>query len=184
MYSFPGLSSLDATVINRARTTTSARSAPTSIIPPTRPTFGNLFTTTATGGQPRATGGLSGFLNNLGTSVTPDQVSAPRSTGPLSGFLNNLGATVSAPRSSLPSPSGVAPIPQVVTADGDGSSNALSGLTSLAQGIFAEIGSSGDGDVIPVAYGGNSSPSGAANPTWWILGGALALGLVYMSTSK
>ena len=68
----------------------------------------------------------------------------------------------------------VQPIPQVHTATIDGGAGISGALKRAAQDVLAGIGSRGDGDVVPVAFGGTQG----GDNTLLYVAGAAALGLV------
>lgn len=76
----------------------------------------------------------------------------------------------------------VDPIPKVSTGNIDGGSSTLSVLKGLAQSALANMGSSGDGEIIQASYGGDDS-GGGINPLW-IAGAAVAAGAVYYMAAK
>lgn len=165
----------DDAILRRARTTTKAKSAPSSIygnreVQPTRLSFGSAV---------GSTGIAPSTPLSFGSKVQGG-------TNALTSFFQNftLGTPVNAGSGGgMSIPTGVSPIPQVVTADGDGSSGALSGLKDLAKGIIANMGSSGDGDVVPVSYQPTAQPSGGFNPLW-IAAAAVAAGAIYYAAAK
>ncbi|WP_321363545.1 hypothetical protein [uncultured Celeribacter sp.] len=71
----------------------------------------------------------------------------------------------------------VVPAPSV-----DGTSSTLSGLTNVATAVLGYMGSTGDGQVTPVAYQ-TQGESGGISPSL-ILMGALAVGAVYFIAKK
>ncbi len=75
----------------------------------------------------------------------------------------------------------VDPIPKVSTGNIDGGSDTLSTLKGLAKAALANMGSSGDGEITTVSYGGDSG--GGINPLW-IAGAAVAAGAVYYMAAK
>lgn len=72
-------------------------------------------------------------------------------------------------------------IPKVSTGNIDGGSDTLSTLKGLAKAALANMGSSGDGEVIQASYGGDSG--GGINPLW-IAGAAVAAGAIYYVAAK
>ncbi|AUQ50009.1 hypothetical protein PhaeoP83_01736 [Phaeobacter inhibens] len=139
------------------------------------------------------------FGSNIGTTGVAPSVplsfpaSVPKGRNPLTSlgsFFSNMtfGQPVnSAGPTAQTSPgwgtSPVQPIPQVNTANGDGSTGSLTGLANLAQSIFANMGNSGDGDVVPVAYSPQAEASGGINPLW-IAAAAVGAGVIYYAAAK
>lgn len=182
----------DDAILRAARATTSAKAAPSTV---TRPklSFGSLFPSTGAGTA-------SGSTLSYGSSVP---TVSSKSSGGTFNFLSKLGglslgtpvsSSSSAPvyddailRAARTASATVAPIPTVHTAQQDGSSDALSTVGMMAKSIFSNMGSSGDGEIVPVSVvtstGGSNSPLGGINPLW-IAGGAVAAGLLYYVASK
>lgn len=75
------------------------------------------------------------------------------------------------------------PIPTVHTARIDGGTKILSTLKGLAAETLKNMGSSGDGDLVPVSYTTQGSQTGGFNPLW-IAGAAVAAGAIYYVASK
>lgn len=75
----------------------------------------------------------------------------------------------------------VDPIPKVSTGNIDGGTSTLSTLKNLAKTALANMGSSGDGEIIQASYGGDNG--GGINPLW-IAGAAVAAGAVYYMAAK
>lgn len=76
----------------------------------------------------------------------------------------------------------VDPIPKVSTGNIDGGSDTLSILKGLAKNALANMGSSGDGEITTVSYGGGDT-GGGINPLW-IAGAAVAAGAIYYVAAK
>ena len=73
-------------------------------------------------------------------------------------------------------------IPKVSTGNIDGGSSTLSTLKNLAKSALANMGSSGDGEIVQASYGGVDG-SGSINPLW-IAGAAIAAGAIYYVAAK
>lgn len=72
-------------------------------------------------------------------------------------------------------------IPKVSTGNIDGGTSTLSTLKNLAKTALANMGSSGDGEIIQASYGGDNG--GGINPLW-IAGAAVAAGALYYVAAK
>ncbi len=73
-------------------------------------------------------------------------------------------------------------IPKVSTGNIDGGTSTLSNLKNLAKAALANMGSSGDGEIVQASYGGVDG-SGSINPLW-IAGAAIAAGAIYYVAAK
>lgn len=183
----------DDAIMRAARVTTSARSAPSTV---TRPklSFGSFFPST---GATTSSGASLSFPKSVPT------VSSQSSGNPFN-FLSKLGGlSMGEPVGSSSSGSNVyddaimraarsasatvAPIPSVHTAQQDGSSNALGLVGGMAKAIMSNMGSTGDGEVVPVSVvtstGGSADMLGGINPLW-IAGAAVGAGILYYVASK
>lgn len=72
-------------------------------------------------------------------------------------------------------------IPKVSTGNIDGGTSTLSTLKNLAKTALANMGSSGDGEIIQASYADDSG--GGINPLW-IAGAAVAAGALYYVAAK
>lgn len=182
----------DDAILRAARVTTSAKSAPSTVSRPSL-TFGSFFpstgATTSSGASlsfpssvptvaSQSSGNPFNFLSKLGGLSLGEPVSSGSTGNVYDDAIMRAARTASAT---------VATIPTVNTVQKDGSSDALSVVEMLAKAISSNMGSSGDGEIVPVSVvtstGGSADMLGGINPLW-IAGGAVAAGLLYYVASK